>query len=246
MNPQALLAQTSHRVIPMSRRPWIMQQKWHDLLFAHWAIAPEEMRRVVPPELELDLFEGQAYVGVVPFWMSGIRGRYAPPFPGMSTFPELNVRTYVRHGNIPGVYFSSLDATSLPAVWGGRTFYSLPYFHARMSVQASGGKFEYNSRRLNGPPAEFIGRYWPIAGTRTNGPSPLEHFLCERYCLYAVRGGRVYRTYIHHTPWPLQDAEADISVNTMAQAAGIELPLTKPLLHFSRNLEVLIWWPERA
>lgn len=241
-----VLAQTSHRPIPMSRRPWMMQQRWHDLLFAHWAVAPEQIRPIIPAELELDLFGGQAYVGVVPFWMSGIRGRCAPPFPGMSTFPELNVRTYVRYGNIPGVYFFSLDAASLPAVWGARAFYSLPYFHARMSVQSMDGKFEYSSRRLSGPPAEFLGRYWPISGTRERGPSPLELFLTERYCLYTVRAGKAYRSYIHHTPWPLEDAEAEISVNTMAQAAGIDLPSTKPLLHFARNLEVLIWWPERT
>ena len=246
MNPQALLAQTSHRQIPMPRKPWIMQQKWHDLLFAHWAIAPDQVRRVVPSELELDLFQGQTYVGVVPFWMSGIRARFAPPLPGLTTFPELNVRTYVRHGNIPGVYFFSLDAASLPAVWGARAFYSLPYFHARMSVQSAGEKFDYTSRRLSGPPAEFRGHYWPIGGTREHGPSLLEQYLTERYCLYAVRAGRVYRTFIHHTPWPLQDADAEISVNTMAQAAGIELPSAKPLLHFARNLEVLIWWPERV
>jgi uncharacterized protein YqjF (DUF2071 family) len=241
-----LLAQISHRPIPMSRKPWIMRQKWHDLLFAHWAVAPEQVQRVVPRELDLDLFDGQAYVGVVPFWMSGIRAHFAPPLPGLSTFPELNVRTYVRYENIPGVYFFSLDAASLPAVWGARAFYALPYFHAQMSVQSAGERFDYTSRRLSGPPAEFQGRYWPIAGSRARGPSPLEQFLTERYCLYTAHGGKVYRSYIHHTPWPLEGAEAEISVNTMASAAGIELPSTKPLLHFARNLEVLIWWPERA
>jgi len=242
-----LLEQTGHRPIPMPRRPWTSTQKWHDLLFAHWPLAPDRVRGVVPAELELDLFNGQAYVGVVPFWMSGIRGRFAPPLPGLNSFPELNVRTYVRYRNVPGVYFFSLDAANLPAVWAARAVYGLPYFHARMSIRSAGEKFSYSSERLQNPrPAEFSGRYWPVSAARQRERDSLEYFVTERYCLYAVRHSKVYRTNIHHAPWPLQTAGAEIDVNTMAQSAGIELPPTKPLLHFARSLEVLIWLPERA
>src|SRR5215472_11803409 len=122
-----LLQQTAHRTIALPRGPWIMKQTWHDLLFAHWAMAPEIVRPLVPAQLELDLFSGQAYVAVVPFWMSGIRGRWAPPLPGLNRFPELNVRTYVRHQNVPGVYFWSLDAANQVAVWTARAGYGLPY-----------------------------------------------------------------------------------------------------------------------
>jgi uncharacterized protein YqjF (DUF2071 family) len=226
-----------------------MRQRWHDLLFAHWAIAAADVRRVVPEELELDLYDGQAYVGVVPFWMSGIRSRFAPPLPGVSTFPELNVRTYVRRGGIPGVYFFSLDATSLPAVWSARAFYDLPYFHASMAIQSAGEQFGYSSTRRTRPgtqPAEFRGRYWPVSPPRQAQPGSLEHFLTERYCLYTAKAGTTRRAMIHHTPWPLQDAEAEIECNTMARAAGVILPERKPLLHFARFLEVLIWWPQRA
>ena len=223
-----------------------MMQRWHDLLFAHWALPAEQIRPLVPSQLELDLFQGKAYIAVAPFHMSGIRARFLLPVPGLSRFPELNVRTYVRYGNIPGVYFFSLDAASLPAVWGARLGYGLPYFHAEMSVSGS-EQIEYRSRRLQKPhPAEFSGRYWPISGPRQREKSSLEFFLTERYCLYAVRAGTVFRAYIHHLPWPLQDAEAEIQGNTMAKASGIELPDAKPLLHFSRFLEVLIWWPEKA
>jgi len=253
-----LLLHTGHRPIAMPREPWIMKQTWHDLLFAHWAMAPDQIRPLLPPELELDLRDGQAYVAVVPFWMSGIRARWTPPLPGLSRFPELNVRTYVRYKDVPGVYFFSLDAASLPAVWSARTTYGLPYFHAEMAIASSAAtasasaeseKFEYRSRRLQGPrPAEFRGRYGPVSAPRQREKGPLERFLTERYCLYTVdnRDKKVSRAYIHHLPWPLQDAEAEIDINTMAQAAGIELPATKPLLHFSRRLEVLVWWPDRT
>lgn len=224
-----------------------MLQRWHDLLFAHWPLPSGQVRPLVPAQLELDLYQDKAYVAVAPFHMSGIRSRWLPPLPGLSRFPELNVRTYVTCGGIPGVYFFSLDAASLPAVWGARIGYALPYFHAEMSVKSVGEKFEYSSRRLQPPcPAEFRGRYWPVSEPRRREKNSLECFLTERYCLYAVRANKVYRGHIHHLPWPLQDAEAEIETNTMAKAAGIDLPNSKPLLHFSRFLEVLIWWSEKA
>lgn len=242
-----LLAQTGHRPIPLPNKPWIMVQNWHDLLFAHWEIPAEQIRRLVPANLELDLFNGKAFVAVAPFHMSGIRSRGMSPLPGLSRFPELNVRTYVRYKDIPGVWFFSLDAGNLPAVWGARLGYALPYFHARMSVKPVGDKFEYSSQRLQDPrPAEFRGRYWPVSAPRRREKNSLEHFLTERYCLYAIRNGRVLRGHIHHLPWALQDAEAEIELNTVAKADGIDLPSTKPLLHFSRFLQVLIWWPEKV
>jgi uncharacterized protein YqjF (DUF2071 family) len=241
-----LLLQTTHRPIPMPTTPWIMKQEWHDLLFAHWRLTPEKVRPLVPPELELDLRDGAAYVAVTPFWMSGIRGRLAPPLPFLYKFCELNVRTYVRYKGVPGVYFFSLDVASLPAVLGARAAYKLPYFHSAMLIRSSGESFEYTSSRLQMPrPANFLASYRPISVPRVRERESLESFLTERYCLYAVDHGRVLRAYIHHVPWQLQDAEAEFEVNTMAQAAGIDLPDAKPLLHFSRNLEVLVWWPEK-
>lgn len=242
-----LLHHTKHRPFPVPTKPWVMEQQWHDLLFAHWALPPEKIRPLVPAGLELDLFQGQAYVAVAPFHMSGVRNRLMPPMPGLSRFPELNVRTYVRFAGIPGVYFFSLDAGNRPAVWGARMSYGLPYFYAEMTVRDNQGRIEYSSRRLEPPqPAEFRGSYWPVSEARPREKDSIEYFLTERYCLYVVRSGKVVRAVIHHLPWELQDAEADISVNSMAQAAGIELPQTRPLLHFSRFLKVLIWAPQRA
>lgn len=224
-----------------------MLQKWHDLLFAHWPVPAESIRHLVPQQLELDLHDGKAWIGVIPFWMSGIRPRGVPPIPGLSSSPELNVRTYVSYRGIPGVYFWSLDIASHAAVWGARTFYHLPYFYASMSVRNAREKFTYSCSRLEDPkPADFRARYWPTSPPRRRQKGELEHFLAERYCLYTVHRGKVYRAYIHHLPWPLQDAEAEIELDTMATASGIELPQAKPLLHFSRDLEVLVWWPELA
>ncbi|HWX91097.1 MAG TPA: DUF2071 domain-containing protein [Terriglobales bacterium] len=217
-----------------------MAQTWHDLLFAHWPIPIELMRPLVPPQLELDTFDRQAWVGVVPFWMSGVRTRGLPAIPGLSRFPELNVRTYVTYGGKPGVYFFSLDAANLPAVCTARALYHLPYFRARMKADGAGEKVVYSSsrRRAN---AEFRGRYAPCAPLQLRQPGTIELWLTERYCLYTVHQGDVYRGEIHHLRWPLQDAGAEIEINSMAGAANIMLPDTPPLLHFARRLDVLIW-----
>lgn len=234
------LQSLAHRPWPLPRGPWVMAQRWHDLLFAHWPVTPSEMRPLVPRELDLDLFDGQCWVGVVPFWMSGVRARGTPAIPGVSRFAELNVRTYVRSGGKPGVYFFSLDAASRLAVAAARAFYHLPYFFANMSLEWDGEAIVYRSARF-AEPAEFCGRYGPVAPVMLRQPGSIEHWLTERYCLYTVHRGRVWRGEIHHAPWPLQDAFAEIDVNTVARTAGIELPDGKPLLHFARQLEVLIW-----
>lgn len=217
-----------------------MKQTWHDLLFAHWPLRPAELTALIPPELTLDTFDGRGWIGVVPFRMSGIRARGLLPLPWLSRFAELNVRTYVTHSGKPGVYFFSLDAANRAAVWAARRFFHLPYFAAAMSTREQAGVIHYASRRKQ-TPAEFRGNYQPVGPVRRSEKNSLEIFLTERYCLYTVRGRQVYRCDIHHLPWPLQDAEAKLALNTMCEAAGISLPATAPLLHFARQLDVLIW-----
>jgi uncharacterized protein YqjF (DUF2071 family) len=222
-----------------------MKQTWHDLLFAHWPLPTAVMRPLVPAPLTLHTFDGQCWVGVIPFRMSGIRARGLPPLPGLSRFPELNVRTYVTYGGRPGVYFFSLDAANRPAVWAARKFYHLPYFQAEMKCEDlcredRGGEILYSSRRLSSA-TEFKGSYRPTAEVRLREKGSLENWLTERYCLYTTHGGQVYRGEIHHQQWPLQNAEAELAVNTVAAAAGIALPDSAPLLLFARRLEVLIW-----
>jgi hypothetical protein len=235
-----LLASTTHRPWPLPAGPWLMSQTWNDLLFAHWPVDPAILRPLVPPELPLDQFEGQCWVAVAPFHMSDIHFRGLPALPGLSRFPELNVRAYVTVDGKPGVYFFSLDAANLPAVWAARVFYRLPYFHARMSAQVHNSSVVYESTRFQGH-AEFRALYRPIAPVMLRERGSLANWLTERYCLYTVAKGMVYRAEIHHQQWPLQDAAAKIEVNTMAAASGISLPSAPPLLHFSRKLEVLIW-----
>jgi len=240
----AALKVVEHRPWPLPREPWVMEQTWHDLLFAHWPLSPETLRPLVPAQLPLDTYDGQCWVGVVPFWMSGVRPRGIPPIAGLSRFPELNVRTYVTLAGKPGVYFFSLDATNPVAVAVARTMFHLPYFTADMKVAERDGWIEYTSRRAtnSGPAVEFVGRYRPVSAPEPPVNGTLEYFLTERYCLFTVdASSRAYRCDIHHPPWPLQRAEAEISINTMASAAGVQLPALAPLLHFSKRQDMVGW-----
>jgi uncharacterized protein YqjF (DUF2071 family) len=225
-----------------------MRQRWHDLLFAHWPMPAGALAALVPPTLALDTFDGRGWLGVVPFHMSGIRARGLPPVPGLSAFPELNVRTYVRRGGRPGVLFLSLDAGSRVAVEAARALYHLPYYHAAMTVLPEGDGVRYASRRVDrrGAPAAWRGRYGPAGAAFQARPGSLEHWLTERYCLYAPEAdGRLYQTEIHHAPWPLQPATAAVLEDTMVRAAGLPGPEGPGLLHFARRLDVVVWAPRR-
>jgi uncharacterized protein len=241
------LAETTHRPWPLSARGWLMGQTWYSLLFAHWAVSPEALRPLVPEPLELDLGEGEAWLGVTPFVVAGLRVRGTPPLPWLSRFPELNVRTYVAYGGRPGIYFFSLDAARLAAVAAARRAYRLPYFHAEMSARHEGQTVHYESKRIDssGPSAELRVRYGPTGPRLPGEDGSLERWLAERYCLYVVERGRALRADIHHPPWPLQPAEAAIELNTMARPLGLELD-SDPLLHYSARQDTLIWALEAA
>ena len=241
--PDNVANQTRHRPWPVPSSPWLMTQTWHDLLFAHWPISPDVLRARVPRRFELDTFDGEAWIGVVPFCMTNVAPRAVPALPGLSRFPELNVRTYVRVDDRPGVFFFSLDASSRAAVRVARLTLGLPYFDAVMSVRSDGDVVSYESRRVKSA-ADFVASYRPSGPVFHARPGTLEYFLTERYCLYALdRRGRPYRLEIHHAPWPLQVAEATMTRNTMAAAAGITLPAQTPLLHFAKRQDTIAWWP---
>ena len=226
-----------------------MTQSWHDLLFAHWPVDARSLQEKLPAGLPLDTYDGQAWIGIVPFHMTNVAPRGVPSIPFVSSFVELNVRTYVTLNGKPGVYFFSLDANSSLAVAAARTLFHLPYFEATMAVEHSGGEIRYSSRRhtrMEGV-AEFAGRYRPIGPVQFAVRGTLEYFLTERYCLYTVdQTFHARRLDIHHSPWPLQVAEAAISANTMADAAGIRLPSTAPLLHFARRQDMVAWPMQQA
>lgn len=243
-----LLADQSHLPWPLPNRPWVMTQTWESLLFAHWSLPPEHVRALVPPQLTLDTFDGQAWVGVVPFTITGIRGRFLPPVWGFTGFHELNVRTYVTYNGKPGVWFFSLDAAHRLAVEGARTTYSLPYFNARMRMETDGATVRYHSERTDrrGGQGAFAGTYRPIGEPYRAQAGTLEYFLTERYCLYSVTRRGVFRAQIQHPPWDLQAAEAEITTNTVAQHFGIMLPQTAPLLLYSGRQPTLVWPLQRA
>ncbi len=244
----SLLEQVAHRPWPRPAGPWVMTQVWHDLLFAHWPVPLASLRPIIPAALEVDTFDGQAWLGVVPFGMDRVYPRRTFPVPWLSRFLELNVRTYVRVGDRPGVYFFSLDAANPVAVEVARRWYQLPYYHAQMSLQRGrGDTLSYHSYRTHpgAAPAEFKARYRPTGGVFQARPGSLEAWLTERYCLYTVnRKGQVFRGEIHHAPWPLQPASAEIEVNTMALPHGLRLPddgRRPALLQFAQRLETLEW-----
>ena len=252
MKHAELVHHVAHRHWHLPSSPWLMRQTWYNLLFAHWPIAPEAMRGLIPPQLHLDTFEGMAWVGVVPFGMTNVAPRGTPNIPGFSTFLELNVRTYVltpapsdadATATKPGVYFFSLDAANALAVMGARMGFKLPYYNAKMSMHAEGNRIHYTSHRThhNAPGADFVASYGPTGETYYSAVGTLDHWLTERYCLYTTHNEHLYRAEIHHLPWPLQAATAEFEVNTMAAAAGITLPPQPPLLHFAKRMDMVNW-----
>ena len=226
-----------------------MGQTWARLLFMHWPLAPELLRPAVPARLPIDTFDGRAWIAITPFEVLGARLHATPPLPGLSRFPELNVRTYTTVDGRPGIWFLSLDAASAPAVAAARRAYRLPYFRARMTIARRGERVSYGSESVaaDRPRAALHVEYAPTGPGFVPRPGTLEHFLVERYCLYVLDGAqRVHRAEIHHAPWRLRPAEATIRANTMTAPYGIELPAQAPLLHYADRQDVVIWPLERV
>jgi len=243
-------------MVPEDRHPttpppgeWVMVQRWHDLLFAHWRCTVEDLRPLIPRPLEIETYDGSAWIGVIPFYMSGVRMRATPPVPTAHAFEELNVRTYVTLDGRPGIWFFSLDCASSLAVIGARVGVHLPYYRATMNMTRTAGAVEYESRRwsLSGPPAAFAAMYRGTGVEFIPAPGSLDHFLTERYCLYSSDGQRIWRGDIIHPRWRLQTAEAAISINSMLAAASVRpLAAQRPLLHFAAFQDVRFWWPQRV
>ncbi|MFI5401462.1 MAG: YqjF family protein [Planctomycetota bacterium] len=207
----------------------MITQNWREVLFLHWPVEAAALRPLVP--LELELFEGRAWLSVVAFEMT--RNRLCDvPLPRVL---EVNVRTYVKGG----VYFLSLDASNAFAVWLARAWYGLPYFRARMSLAREGERVRYESRRRG---AEFVARYGPAGPVAVARPGTLEHFLVERYALFAVRRGRTLRVDVQHEPWPLQPAAVSVEACTLppVRVEGA------PLAHFAREVHARISGPVRV
>jgi uncharacterized protein YqjF (DUF2071 family) len=231
----AVTKETEHRPWPLPDAPWVNGQTWIDLAFLHWRVDADELRRLVPDLVELQVFDGAAWLGITPFLLQGFRVRGLPPVPGISTFPELNVRTYVTRDGKPGIWFFTLEAGSRLAVEGARRGFRLPYHHASMRCERSEDGVHYESRR---PGARFAASYRGQGDLFHAEPGSLEEFLTERYCLYTEDRGRLQRAQIHHPPWDLQRGEVTIEANTMAP---VQLPEDEPHFLFSPRQDVVVW-----
>ena len=234
--------------------PVLLRQDWHHLLFLHWEVPPRALQPLVAPELTIDTFDGKAYVGLVPFTLSGVRPVMTPPLPWISSFHEINVRTYVHwNGRDPGVWFFSLDASSAIAVAAARAAYHLPYFHAAMEFLVSTDtppRIDAESRRDDphgASPATARIRYTPMDGfVRHAAPGTIEHFLMERYILYTADDEhRLCRARVAHQPYPIQRADVLECEETMIWAAGIKRPDSAPLRHYASDVNVKIHALER-
>jgi uncharacterized protein len=197
---------------------------WRSLAFVHWAVPARTLRDHVPAALEIDTFAGEAFVGLIPFAIEAARPRLLPPLPGASSFPETNLRTYVRHGAEAGIWFFSLDAGSPLAVLGARALYALPYHRARMAVAEHDGEVDYRSDRAWPEPCpaalDATCSIGPAIGEAQ--PETLEEFLVERYVLFSHRGGALRRARVRHRPYPLHRAEVELRHESLRRAA--ELP----------------------
>lgn len=221
----------------------IMHQTWGNLLFIHWRIDQNVLRTLVPKQLDIDVFDGSAWIGVIPFTMWGIRASFLPPIPGTNAFHELNVRTYVHLNGVPGVWFFSLDAANKLAVWAARKLYHLPYFYADMSLTQMEKTITYSSvrRDRHGPPAELQAGWTIGEELPPSTLGSLEFFLTERYCLYSEHEGRLYRARIHHPSWTLRRANLLSMNSSMIESPGLPTPTGNPLLHYAEELKVDIW-----
>jgi uncharacterized protein YqjF (DUF2071 family) len=235
--------------------PVVLRQDWHHLLFLHWEVPPQELQALIPEGLDLDTFDGKAYVGLVPFTLSGVRPLLAPPLPWISTFHEVNVRTYVhRKGADPGVWFFSLDASSTIAVAAARAAYKLAYFHAQIEFFVSNDAtptIDVTSQRDDPrgmKPGNARVRYAPMEGITTHAvPGTLDHFLLERYILYSAGDDhQLYRARVHHQPYPMQRADLLDLDETLVWAAGIRRPESAPLRHYAREVNVKVYPIEKC
>jgi uncharacterized protein YqjF (DUF2071 family) len=220
--------------------PWLLTMQWHDICFMHWRAEVTVLERALPAGVELDRFQGDAWLSVVPFRMTDVRVRATPVFAGFGSVPEINLRTYVRVGDVPGVWFFSLDAQSPIAVRSARLMTALPYFDASIVARERNGTIDYASRRTarGVVPGAFRSTYTPCLDTREASVGSLDAFLHERYRFFSQRGSRLLSAQLHHVPWTLHSVLADIEENTLGDLIDYPLLRTPDLVTFARTLQV--------
>jgi uncharacterized protein YqjF (DUF2071 family) len=236
----------------------VMKQRWADLLFLHWTADARLLRQQLPAGLELDTFEGRAYVGIVPFTVTGARPTWLPPLPFVSNFHEVNLRTYVRRpGGDPGVWFFSLDASNPVVVQTARTLFKLPYRNADIEMKVEDPEtapapadarrwIEFTSRRVKGDRPELEVRYGPAGAPQAAAAGTLDHFLVERYVLYTEKDGTLYRARVHHEPYPLQQALVPFVRENFLPGISLSRPERPPLAHYAKEVDVDVFSLQEA
>ncbi len=224
----------------------VMEQNWEKILFLHWPVDPALIQARIPPSLEVDLFEDKAWIGITPFKVTGLHLTSLPPIPGLDSFNEINVRTYVHHAGKPGIWFFSLDASKLIPVIAARLFYQVPYYSAEIDFRDGGTDFSVNITRTTNRDVRFSARW--KKGTRLRDPDAesLAFFLVERYCFFAELGSSLMMTRVYHHPWILDEAIVDSYESNLISSLGFSEPLGEPLAHFSEGVSTQIWEPRRA
>ena len=240
------LTEIDHRPWPLPSGEWKWRQSWLDLAFLHYPVATKEIESRIPKGVSIDTYENAAWIGLVPFRMSGVMRRPLPDIPLFSSFPELNLRTYVIAEGKPGVWFFSLDAASYPIVLGGKALYDLPYHYANSSLNQKEDWFEFLSIRKK-ERTKFHAKYRPIGEEFLAKNGTFEHWATERYCLYSLSGHlSISRVEVHHKQWPLQKSEVDIVENEIIDSAGISVIDNKPRCHYSRGVHVISYGKQRC
>lgn len=243
-NSNEMLWDSSHRPWPLPKLPWVMRQDWHHVLFIHYPIRVETLRKLVPANLPLDVYDSWGWIGIIPFNTAEVRLR---SIPWATAFPEVNVRTYITIDGKPGVYFFSLDATHLPTVLFASTFCFVPYYHAKIDFQGKDQQQSYrfiSKRRTDQSIIQLDCSYAPATESKPTRAEKgsFDEWLTERYCFYTTTAkGTILRCDILHQPWQLQRVEVDIHANSLLSEQGIAVEQVEPVLHYSQGASVRIW-----
>ena len=238
---EEIISQTGHRLRPLPKMPWLMALNEEHVLFMHWPLPVEQLRPLVPPKMEIDTYNGQAWLSLIPFRMGNLHLRDLPPVPGTSTVIQVGLRTYIHVNHEPAIYYLTLYADNLLYMWIARHLFQLPYHKAQMKFNQNDAGFHFECHDPASG-AEFVGSYRPFGHSSPAKPGSLEYFLLERYTLFAQSPeGGLYRGEVHHLPWPVQSVEVKIERNTIPNTVGITLPQTDPLLHFSPGVHDIAW-----
>ncbi|MBW8348799.1 DUF2071 domain-containing protein [Bacillus sp. IITD106] len=237
-----VLQKTEHRPYPLPSKYWIMRQKWRDVLFMHLPIKPEKLQPYIPSAIEIDTFDGYAWLGVVVFKIDGIYPRGFPPVSIRPAFPEINLRTYVRCNDKPGIYFLSLDVDDWTSYTLAKRWLHVPYHPAKISIQKKKQSYQFESIRNRNNQIICKGSYTPLSGIYYPENMTLDHWLTERYCFFSNDiKSNIYCLDIHHTPWPLQKAVSDIYTNKLFSPFHFDLTDGTPIFHYSKGVDALVW-----